>query len=30
LKNCPNIFTMESTFSGIDFGEMKGIHLCTT
>lgn len=24
LKNCPNIFTMESTFSGIDIGPMKG------
>lgn len=29
LKNCPNIFTMESTFSGIDFGELKGQHLHT-
>lgn len=24
LKNCPNIFTIESTFSGIDFGELQG------
>jgi len=27
LKNCPNIFTMESTFSGVDFGDLKGQHL---
>jgi len=24
LRSCPNIFTMESTFSGIDIGEHKG------
>ena len=29
LKTCPNIFTMESTFSGIDFGELKGQHMTT-
>ena len=27
LKTCPNIFTMESTFSGVDFGEHKGQHM---
>lgn len=27
LKTCPNIFTIESTFSGMDFGEFKGEHL---
>ena len=27
LKTCPNIFTMESTFSGMDFGELKGQHM---
>lgn len=27
LKSCPNIFTVESTFSGIDFGEHKGEHV---
>jgi hypothetical protein len=27
LKTCPNIFTMESSFSGIDFGPFKGEHL---
>lgn len=29
LKNCPNIYTMESTFSGMDFGPQKGMHLTT-
>ena len=24
LKDCPNVFTMESTFSGLDIGERKG------
>ena len=27
LKTCPNIFTMESTFSGIDQGEKSGNHM---
>jgi hypothetical protein len=27
LVTCPNIFTMESTFSGIDYGELSGQHL---
>lgn len=30
LKTCPNIFTMESTFSGLDIGERKGDHMSTT
>ena len=29
LKTCPNIFTMESTFSGIDFGPHQGHHMLT-
>ena len=29
LKTCPNIFTMESTFSGLDFGDRKGQHMTT-
>lgn len=29
LKNCPNIFTMESTFSGVDIGDYKGQHMKT-
>jgi hypothetical protein len=29
LKTCPNIFTMESTFSGLDMGERKGQHMTT-
>jgi cytosolic carboxypeptidase protein 2/3 len=29
LKNVPNIFTMESTFSGMDYGPQKGVHLST-
>ena len=29
LKDCPNIFTMESTFSGLDIGERKGQHMTT-
>lgn len=29
LKTCPNIFTMESTFSGMDKGPKKGMHLST-
>jgi hypothetical protein len=29
LKTCPNIFTIESTFSGIDYGELKGQHIST-
>ena len=29
LKDCPNIFTMESTFSGVDFGEYRGCHMNT-
>jgi hypothetical protein len=29
LKNCPNIFTVESTFSGVDYGELKGQHVTT-
>ena len=27
LKTCPNIFTMESTFSGLDYGEGRGMHM---
>ena len=27
LKTCPNIFTMESTFSGVDIGDNKGTHM---
>jgi hypothetical protein len=27
LKTCPNIFTIESTFSGIDFGDSAGEHI---
>jgi len=27
LKTCPCIFTMESSFSGMDFGPHKGEHL---
>jgi cytosolic carboxypeptidase protein 2/3 len=30
LKTCPNIFTMESTFSGVDIGDRKGDHMRTT
>lgn len=29
LKDVANIFTMESTFSGMDCGPMKGNHLST-
>ena len=29
LKNVPNIFTMESTFAGVDFGPAAGQHLTT-
>lgn len=29
LKTCPNIFTMESTFSGMDRGPFKGRHITT-
>lgn len=29
IKTCANIFTMESTFSGVDFGPFKGIHMST-
>jgi len=29
LKNVPCIFTMESSFAGIDFGKQKGMHLTT-
>ena len=27
LKTVPNVFTMESTFSGVDFGDLKGQHM---
>lgn len=27
LQNVPNVFTMESTFAGIDFGQDKGYHM---
>jgi len=30
LRSCPNIFTMESTFSGVDIGEHKGQHMRTS
>ena len=30
LISCPNIFTMESTFSGLDIGEHKGQHMKTS
>ena len=30
LRSCPNIFTMESTFSGVDIGDYKGQHMKTT
>ena len=30
LKNVPCIYTMESSFAGIDFGKQKGMHLTTT
>jgi hypothetical protein len=29
LKDCPNVFTMESTFSGLDIGDRKGQHMTT-
>lgn len=29
LVTCPNIFTLESTFSGLDQGEQKGMHMNT-
>ena len=29
LVDCPNIFTLESTFSGVDQGELKGLHMNT-
>jgi len=29
LKTCPNIFTIESTFAGIDAGERAGQHMTT-
>lgn len=30
LVSCPNIFTVESTFSGLDMGEYKGQHMNTS
>ena len=30
LKTCPNIFTLESTFSGVDFGDLKGQFMATS
>ena len=30
LVTCPNIFTLESTFSGLDQGELKGMHMKTS
>ena len=29
LKNVPCVFTMESTFAGLDFGKQKGLHMTT-
>ena len=29
LKSCSNIFTMESSFSGLDMGAQKGMHFTT-
>ena len=29
LKNVPNIFTMESSFAGLDTGKFKGKHFTT-
>lgn len=29
LKNCPLIYTMESTFSGLDIGPYSGMHIST-
>lgn len=29
LKTCPNIFTIESSFSGLDMGPQKGMHFTT-
>lgn len=29
LKNVPCVFTMESTFAGLDFGKQKGFHMTT-
>lgn len=30
LQTCPCVYTMESTFAGLDFGKDKGKHLSTT
>ena len=27
MKTCPNVFTMESTFCGLDQGPYKGCHI---
>ena len=29
LKNCPLVYTIESTFSGLDIGEFAGLHVNT-
>ena len=29
LKNVPNIYTMESSFAGLDMGKAAGLHLTT-
>ena len=29
LKTCPLIYTMESTFSGMDLGPFSGLHIST-
>jgi hypothetical protein len=29
LQDVPNIFTMESTFAGMDFGKFAGKHMTT-
>lgn len=29
LKTAPNIFTMESSFAGVDYGKEKGNHFTT-
>ena len=30
LGDCPNIFTLESTFAGVDQGDLKGLHMNTS
>jgi hypothetical protein len=29
LKTVPNVYTMESTFAGMDYGPLKGLHMST-